>query len=329
MSASPKPVEPCIYCQSTLPRTKREHVVSQAVGTFEQNWTLTCVCDECNEYFSKHLELALGRDSFEGILRIDAGVKPAESINKFLNRRVSFRLDDPGYFQGARVIMRADAGDVVPVPQPQIGLRSPGEDWKFYLERELTQEVVGELKGASVEIKVFGLEANGDLSRLKQRLADLGLPFAEASRRMDEPISSGSSVSVIHDFKIDSTLRRAAAKIGFNYLAWNLGADVARRSDFDAIRRFIRHGEEPEQLVTAQHASVLTGPDAGMSQTHACAFGWEPSRRELIGVVSLFNRVTYGIRLCASETNEWANVSAQHLFDPIARTITAAATAKD
>src|SRR4051812_32898742 len=53
--------EPCIYCGSTQPPTKREHVMSRALGMFEQNWTLDCVCDDCNKYFGDNLELPLGR----------------------------------------------------------------------------------------------------------------------------------------------------------------------------------------------------------------------------------------------------------------------------
>ena len=32
----------------------------QALGMFAQNWTLTCVCHECNQYFCRELERALG-----------------------------------------------------------------------------------------------------------------------------------------------------------------------------------------------------------------------------------------------------------------------------
>ena len=83
----------CIYCFSTTPPKGVEHVVSKAIGVFEQNWTLDCVCDECNGHFSKTLDLTLGRDSAEGILRVTTGVKPAESIEDFRNRSVSFSLE--------------------------------------------------------------------------------------------------------------------------------------------------------------------------------------------------------------------------------------------
>ena len=57
--------------------TKREHVMSRALGTFEQNWTLDCVSDECNKYFADNLERPLGRDSREALFRIDLGLKSA------------------------------------------------------------------------------------------------------------------------------------------------------------------------------------------------------------------------------------------------------------
>jgi len=71
------PADPCIYCGSTKPRTKREHVMSQALGKFKQNWTLTCVCDECNMFFSKELELPLLRTS----VRADGGKGDPASEN--------------------------------------------------------------------------------------------------------------------------------------------------------------------------------------------------------------------------------------------------------
>src|SRR4051812_18862399 len=97
-------VDPCVYCGSLSVRTKREHVMSQAVGTFEQNWTLDCVCDECNHFFSKELELSLGRDSVEAYLRVDLGLKPASAAAKFRNKRMKGTLNDPGPLDGAFVV---------------------------------------------------------------------------------------------------------------------------------------------------------------------------------------------------------------------------------
>jgi hypothetical protein len=88
------------------------------------------------------------------------------------------------------------------------------------------------------------------------------------------------------------------------------------------VRRFVRFGEEPETIVTAQGISILVGSEAETTKTHVCGLGWLAQERRLIAIVSLFNQVTYGIKLCEGNSEEWAAISAQHLFDPINRRIT-------
>ena len=63
---------------------------------FSRTGPLDCVCDECNEYFADKLELALGRDSREALLRIELGLKPAAGASELLNRRIRTTLQDPG-----------------------------------------------------------------------------------------------------------------------------------------------------------------------------------------------------------------------------------------
>lgn len=303
--------------------------MSKALGTFEHNWTLNCVCDECNQFFGDTFELVLGRDSIEGFLRVETGVKPPDAINAFLNRRAVFTLQDAGPLEGARIVMRAVNDVIAPDAPPQVGFRCPGQDWHYFMERDLNSAAIERIDCPSPEIKLIGRHGEEDLARLVSSLAELGIQFSETSRSVDQPLSSGQTVGVVHEFIVDTVLRRAAAKIGFNYLASVLGARTANRPDFDSIRAFIRHGEEPEPLVSAQELSILTGPEAESSQTHACAFAWEPSRKELIGVVTLFNRVTYGIRLCHSSSDEWIGISATHSFNPIARTISVLSMAQE
>ena len=120
---------------------------------------------------------------------------------------------------------------------------------------------------------------------------------------------------------MDTTARRAAAKIVFTYAAKVLGSDVVRRSEFATIRDFIRHGTEPWQMVFVHDGSFLVGPNAGTSRTHTCGIGWLAEKRCLIGLVSFFNRITYGVVLLHTDSDEWANVAHRHLFDPFTRTI--------
>ncbi len=317
----------CIYCFSTTPPRGVEHVVSRAIGIFEQNWTLDCVCDDCNSYFSKTHDLTLGRDSAEGVLRVMTGVKPAAKIDEFKNRSVIFSLDRPGPLHGALLRMRADGNDIVPVPTPQVGFRREGGEWEHVLERDLTADAVAKFTGSGVEIKILGMAANGDLARLKEKLSSLGLDFNEQWQLMDQPLApEGDPVSVLHTFNITDDHRRAAAKICFNYMAKVMGAGFARRPEFDVIRRFIRYGEgNGSELVSVQRASVLVGEGAEASRTHGLGFEWMPERRELIGIVTFFNEMTYGVRLGHNPTDEWAQVASLHFFDPIGREIKIAA----
>jgi hypothetical protein len=295
--------------------------MSRALGTFEQNWTLDCVCDECNQYFADNLELPLGRDSREALFRIDLGLKPAGAAAQLLNRRVKTTVQDPGQFDGIRVLLRPseDGTETIPVPVPQVGLRRDGDEWRFLTERELTAENTLEFKESpALEVRIYGIGA--DCDRLKQRLIALGIGFVETHRTTNQPITEQSALTVVYDINVDETIVRAACKIAFNYAAKVLGPETVRDARFDAARRFVRYGDAPIRLATVQRLSVLVGPGAESARVHACGLGWD--RGYLVALVSLFNEITYGIRLCAAESTEFP--TARHFFDPLARTISEA-----
>jgi hypothetical protein len=312
--------DPCIYCGSTVPPKKREHVMSQALGTFEQNWTLDCVSDECNQYFADNLELALGRDSREALLRLELGLKPAEGARALLNQRIKTTLQDPGEFDGIRMrMMPSDDGtDVVPMPVPQVGFRRTGEDWRFLIERELTPANVQQFQDSEFEIRIHGV--GPDCERLRLRLLALGIEFQERRRMLDQQVTDQRTLTVAHDIRVDETIIRAACKIGFNYAAKVLGCSTVRRNTFDAARRFVRYAEAPVRIATVQRLSILVGPEAESARVHACGIGWD--RGHLVSVVSLFNEITYGLRLCRAGPDEFS--AARHFFDPLARTISEA-----
>jgi hypothetical protein len=301
--------------------------MSQAMGTFEHSWTIDCVCDDCNHFFSHALELALGRDSVEGLLRIEYGVKPSEVANKLLNKRMTATLISSGIAEGARVVMKTidEEEGMFPDMPPQVGFRRTGEqEWRVFVERDLNEESVRPFVGVQTEMRILGRHGTEDTQRLLQRLAALNIEFNLTKRVLDRPMADDTSIQILYNFTVDTVLRRAAAKIAFNYAAKVLGADTIRRPEFDPLRRFVRYGEERLQMVTAKRMSILVGPNAETSKTHACGLRWVPERREVIGVVSLFNYVTYWVRMCGSDSDECAGISFRHFFDPISRTISEA-----
>ena len=72
----------CIYCLCYEPDAafnKKEHVMPQAFGKFEQNFTLQVVCDQCNQLFGNELEIYLARGTLEGIRRSTFKVSSTKS----------------------------------------------------------------------------------------------------------------------------------------------------------------------------------------------------------------------------------------------------------
>jgi hypothetical protein len=73
----------CIYCLENKPEdsfTKAEHVIPQSFGLFQDNFTLNqqhnkTVCNDCNQYFGDNLEIALARDTVEGLSRYEHGIR--------------------------------------------------------------------------------------------------------------------------------------------------------------------------------------------------------------------------------------------------------------
>jgi hypothetical protein len=130
-------------------------------------------------------------------------------------------------------------------------------------------------------------------------------------------------IQVTFDFNIDVTIMRAVAKIAFNYTTKLLGGTVTRRKEFDGIREFIAEGVgHANSLVSVSQYSPLVGYEVSQSRVHACGIRWLAEQESLIGLVCLFNQMTYGVRLLTGKTDEWAGVGRQHVFDAFSRQIT-------
>lgn len=131
----------CIYCQRPDPPCgfNTEHVIQKALGGFRQNLTLCDaeVCWDCNDYFSKHLDLMLTRDSYEALLRIEHGLKDPAELGGMFTKRVTVQLPADGTNWGGAML------ELQPHPQggarrpvvnlvPQVGFeRKDGHGWDY------------------------------------------------------------------------------------------------------------------------------------------------------------------------------------------------------
>ncbi len=100
----------CIYCRQSKGPFTREHVVHDGFGKFQGALVIhNAVCHECNQEFSRTVDLALTRSSAEGFERYRFGVKKPAEIEKFKYSSLKLRVKEAGDFHGAQFIQRSDS----------------------------------------------------------------------------------------------------------------------------------------------------------------------------------------------------------------------------
>jgi len=144
-----------------------------------------------------------------------------------------------------------------------------------------------------------------------------------------EPVTKDGSVMVEIAAVVDHAIFRAIAKIAFNYVAHQHGVDFVLGSDFDETREYIRYGTaprwSPRMPVVFPVADPILHDDARqLRQTngHLITFDWHTGQMGFMAQVSLFNAITYRIRLCPFYRGLWhSDFRRGHHFDIEDRTI--------
>lgn len=118
---------------------------------------------------------------------------------------------------------------------------------------------------------------------------------------------------------IDDVVRRAIAKIAFNYLAYWQGAEFLRHPGFNLTRRFIRYGERAEFPLTDVADEAILGDEPiegerrlGNLITTAIA----TDGGSICAQVSLLNLLTYRVALSVEFPDTIpSGVTRGHFFD--------------
>ncbi len=197
---------------------------------------------------------------------------------------------------------------------PQVAFRKFGEsDWKWFLEAELDQTKDWERYRRDAETKIVG-KPDAVVQRLSDKLIRLGVVF----KKRGDFEKQGGQVQVFAESILDDIIFRGVAKIAFNFLAYLRGADFALRSDFDAIRDYIRLGVRPSPLpVIVTKTPILHGDDAFYRQTngHVIVLDWDKVNQGIVCLVSLFNHLTYHVNLCWTYSGVWHPLGGGRHFD--------------
>jgi hypothetical protein len=300
-------------------------VIPQAFGKFESregNLTLHSVCPECNAFFGRELEQHFGRDTGDAFLRLLTGLKPAAESHEIGVSRLTFRVDEPdSEYYGAWATLAYDdeRGTVIQLV-PQAGFRSQFDSrWRWHREQDITIDRVEDFRHAACDL----VGTPDEMARIAARLEAIGCPLREA-RLHDDFVPPGNGEKPIWvevRYALDDVVFRTVAKIAFNYLAKATEDRVPAfiyRSEFDAIRRFVRYGESSAtKLVGVSRKRMLLGDTAAHRQTdgHLVSVSWPAPREAPIATVSLFNQVTYVVRLTETVPGIWWEIDSGHHFD--------------
>lgn len=311
----------CIYCRQRRPEsayTKAEHVLPQSFGKFRNNLTLIrSVCDDCNQFFGDYLELPLARDTVEGQSRVDFEVKkPEEFRSPGPRTRLKVRIAE-GPFKGAYAF-RSYSKDVEGVqlkPVPQVGFRQMSTgDYSYFLLDDLPELAAIEDAQADLEhpeaIRAFGVSVD----ELSRRLAAKGIPFRNGGEIA--PPEDEESLLCEIESTVDNTIKRAAAKIAFNYLAYWEGDGFVLRPQFNPIRDFVRWGlDAPYPLVAMSGDSVLADETDKRRLGHAVTLNWASDGVSIVAQLSLLAWFKYSVCLAREYDGERREISRGHFFN--------------
>jgi hypothetical protein len=315
----------CIYCledqiQSFF--TKVEHVVPQSFGRFKNNLTLhNFVCDGCNKYFGDNLEIALGRDTYEGRLRFDYGLmQPSKFKSLGKKSRLTVRIHE-GEFKGAYAYREysEEQQQIILKPVPQVGFRKlMDSEIEYYLLDQIPTTQHFDQNGYDLDqpgsIRIL---PSTEVESIKAVLLEKGFTFK--SHKDVNPDESEPSLLCKIEGVIDESITRAVAKIAFNYLAYWQGPGFMLEADFNPTREFIRYGVKPQYplIKIRQEAILCDEAVSGKRRSgHLLTVDWAADKRSIVAQVSLLNWLTYSVSLARDFSGEHRVIQRGDFFDP-------------
>ena len=321
----------CIYCLQAKPVSAfrhREHVMPRCFGTFRPDNLILreVVCDECNQFFGEDIELILGRDSMEGILRYRYGIKPKKAPRS--HKRLEFRVE-AGELKGLIVIPKYSGvpGETDIEPALQVGFYHIGRQAYDYFEpheipaaKELRAQGYDIQRERTIQLMARDKQA---MELLLKALKEKGMDV-KPTKEMDWPeyVKTRNQTWTRGIITADQIVQRGFCKIAFNYLAYTQGQEFALHEDFNGIRECIRYGRGntkdylvPNQPPILHHDRLFQKHGFKIKETEGHLLVLEWKGLALVGLVSFFNQATYLIRLTKRFSGIWRRISAGHHFD--------------
>lgn len=312
----------CIYCLEDKPLCgfqKTEHVLPQSFGKFKNNFTLKkVVCDDCNSYFGNNLEIILGRDSFEGIMRFDHDVKKQNEFKSLgIHSRLIIKVNE-GSLKGAYAYREYSEKDdkIIIKPMPQVGFKRVGatEFEYFLLDKIPDKEYLEKNFDLKALKSIVALGCHEEMVR--KHLATKGISFNIEGEAY--PSESCKDWECEVTGQIDQIIYRSIAKIAFNYLAFWSESELIFDCKFHPIRRYIRFGEKTTFPFVVIIEKTILGdePIEGERRLgHIITLGLSNNKLSIVSQVSLFNWLTYSVLLAKDYQGKRFTLQKGHFYN--------------
>lgn len=323
----------CVYCLNFKRYYDRsykeksefdiEHVVHQAFGKCKNNNPTLAgrVCKACNHEFSKTIDIAATKDSYEAFLRARHGLKDPEDLSGQQSRRLAVKYTSADGESGNLAVEPGPQGsEFAVVARPIIKLQRKDDGSIETLDEaqieQMTRDDLLTHYDLTKPSHVIGSKESGQ--RLMEKI--------EAKVKAKAREIGGAAIPSAHqEIIIDEILQRAYSKIAFNYFVFaceNKCPDFPYQSCFDEARNSILHGIEPAwgRISNPWEVADLSNVD-NIFRNPGHLVMLEYGRSEwndicLVGKVILFSG--YGYRIAISRKCERKpNLEQAHFWDLI------------
>jgi len=330
----------CIYCLHENVTFNREHVIPETLGTFEpKNMVLNNkVCQECNKYFGDNLEPILSNYSYLALLKtgiwspLKKRLLGSSKGSIETSEALDITLPINNVLDGAHLIIRT--ADLKIDLQTQIGFRREREDGRYdYYPYSLLIKRPELLRREAERVKKYGKDGKSvfaifhsdELSDIQSLLSKYGINLMD-KQTQELPLPKDDTVLAKIVLTINDKVKRGLAKIAFNYFAEItkdiLGKDYIYRDIFDALRKYIRYGENIYKInfIDILNHNVLADETGKIKiNVEGHLLGVSSSGAEIFGIVYLFKRLPF--RVLLGKPKIGITINKAHFFNLTTRKI--------
>ena len=293
----------CIYCSEfkAVDQFNAEHVLPQALGRYRGSLTLNCVCEECNSFFGKTLDLTIGRDSVEALLRIREGLKEPSGVKQIRYGNLRLTLAGSREWSGAVMVADVEGGDLVVdlVTQAGLDFKEGGTFFLTLQELRRTKQPLKHLVVPRSRIRILHRDSE-DYQAILRELQRLGISFnaEHAAPSIDVEDEDIANVSVAYTSA--DLLRRELCKLALNYLASQHGDKYVLKEWFDPIRHYVRFAKPiARPFFHATRSDIDLRPETRTSSAryHFFMLDYGPMENEIRCRVQLLGATDYEVVL--------------------------------